>query len=334
MRRMAVGAGVVGLASAFVPHGSAFHAIPVVVLSLLALGAGVAGLALRRPSRDGTVALGLGLATVGIAAANILSEATSAPFAAFYFWPVLGSARFLDPRHAASQLSLALMGLGASFFAAGDPDGVVRFVANGAALALAAWLVGHAAHREHDWADRLARTAVTDGLTGLGNRRAFDQELRQQLGQRARGGPAVSLVLLDIDRFKAINDSLGHARGDEVLRGTADAMRRTARVNDRLFRIGGDEFALIVHAQEPAGAVRLAERLRFALRAMDVPGGAVTASIGVAQEADDPGGNLFLRADRALYRAKAGGRDRVCAATRAGEVDTLADEHGFRLVTG
>ena len=98
MRRMALGAGAVGLVSALVPHGSEFRALPVVILSLLALVAGGVGLALRRPSREVTLALGMGLASVGITGANILSEASVAPYTAFYFWYFLYSCCLLSER--------------------------------------------------------------------------------------------------------------------------------------------------------------------------------------------------------------------------------------------
>ncbi len=158
-----------------------------------------------------------------------------------------------------------------------------------------------------------------DALTGLFNRRHFRDILAVEL-ERARRSPSpVSLILMDVDRFKRINDTCGHATGDEVLRRVAQCVGRGLRRPDTACRYGGEEFALLLPGSDGHAARHVAERVRAAVAAVTVghPGGpaAVTASLGVATM---PAGEswdadiLVDRADRALYAAKRAGRDRVC----------------------
>lgn len=171
--------------------------------------------------------------------------------------------------------------------------------------------------------ERMHRKAVeasrTDMLTGLPNRRAFYDEAVQELERARRYGHSVSLIMLDIDSFKAINDSHGHAAGDEVLRHLAGILGQEKRSHDLVGRLGGEEFALILPEASPTEAVSLAERIRAAIAAdLAVHNGvamAYSASFGVAQRR--PGESiesLLHRADEALYAAKAAGRNRVEAA--------------------
>lgn len=160
-----------------------------------------------------------------------------------------------------------------------------------------------------------ASQASTDPLTGLANRRAFEQEVTRRCAEAVRYGNPVSLLMLDIDRFKAINDTYGHAAGDEVLVRVADALRRCAREADLPIRLGGEEFGILLPVTPMDGARIFAERVREAIAAERVltAGQAIafTASIGVAQylrSEDHPA--WAQRADAALYAAKRGGRNR------------------------
>lgn len=157
--------------------------------------------------------------------------------------------------------------------------------------------------------ERLLTEARTDPLTGLLNRRALDERLEAELARQARAGGAVSLLLLDIDYFKQVNDDHGHAHGDLVLRGVADAIRAIARTGDVMGRIGGDEFALLVADTDATGAEIVAERLVESIRPIGI-----TVSVGAATAG--PGEDwtvqtLLGAADRALYAAKRDGRDRA-----------------------
>lgn len=158
-----------------------------------------------------------------------------------------------------------------------------------------------------------------DALTGLANRRQFEERLRHHLLEHARHRQPVSLILLDIDMFKTVNDIFGHQGGDEVLKEVAEAARNTVREIDLCARYGGEELAILLPQTNLAGASRTAERLREAvanLRVTPPNGGSpitVTASFGVASytESVKAGDLLFPAADMALYQAKSAGRNCV-----------------------
>jgi diguanylate cyclase (GGDEF)-like protein len=166
--------------------------------------------------------------------------------------------------------------------------------------------------------EELERRATTDSLTGLANRGHFYEQANRHVQQAQRYGDALSLLALDIDHFKSINDTHGHQAGDSVLRGLAEHFRQGIRVFDLIGRVGGEEFAILLPNTDLDGAVGLAERLRESLTALrfKVDGETecvVTVSIGAASllPADAGLDRLFARADQALYRAKAAGRNRV-----------------------
>lgn len=182
-----------------------------------------------------------------------------------------------------------------------------------AALRALAGLLGDALGRAR-LVHRLERLSATDELTGLGNRRTFDEALRAELGRARRTGLPLGLVLLDIDRFKDLNDAHGHQAGDAVLASLGRLLRAQMRGEDRACRFGGEEFALLLPATGEAQATAVAERVRRAVAAMPAPAGRVTASLGVAVSAGrDDGERLVAAADERLYRAKHEGRDRVVA---------------------
>lgn len=172
---------------------------------------------------------------------------------------------------------------------------------------LAFALIAADAHR------RLRELASTDQLTGLPNRRAFNDYLAAQVAQARRHGRPLSLAMLDIDHFKRVNDTHGHPGGDRVLRTLSDRLRTHARAGEMLARIGGEEFALVIPDADAEAALTAGERLHRLVRDEPIaPAGTVTISVGLAtltgEESDD---DLLRRADRALYAAKQAGRDRV-----------------------
>ena len=160
--------------------------------------------------------------------------------------------------------------------------------------------------------------ATTDALTGLPNRRYFD-EFVGLMARRRRAGDTVAILMVDIDRFKLLNDRYGHAVGDEVLRAVAAAIVSAVREDDVPARFGGEEFVVLLRNPEAADAVEVGERIRAAVRGLDLRRhgvSKVSVSVGVAVD-DGPEGTieeLIETADRALYRAKRAGRDRVVAA--------------------
>jgi diguanylate cyclase (GGDEF)-like protein len=164
----------------------------------------------------------------------------------------------------------------------------------------------------------MERQSRIDALTRVFNRRYFDERVASELERALRTQAPISLLVADIDHFKRINDQFGHARGDEVLRAVARALREGVRAQDAVCRYGGEEFALILADTDARQAVAVAEGLRRAVAAVPGPEGtALSISIGVASTAD--GGidgviDLFHAADEALYKAKASGRNRVMRA--------------------
>jgi diguanylate cyclase (GGDEF)-like protein/PAS domain S-box-containing protein len=161
---------------------------------------------------------------------------------------------------------------------------------------------------------QLRHQAEHDMLTGLANRRAFNAELARQLARERRYGGECALLLVDLDGFKEVNDTLGHAVGDLVLEAVANVLRERTRDTDLAARLGGDEFAVLLPSTSRQGAEVLAIDLVQAIRELDVePGAAVTASVGLVSSAELPGErdeeSLLLAADDAMYAAKRGGRD-------------------------
>jgi len=164
----------------------------------------------------------------------------------------------------------------------------------------------------------LAAASRRDPLTGLPNRRAFEEELGREAARAARAGAPLAVVALDVDRFKAVNDTHGHAAGDAVLREVGVRIGAAVRAGDLAARIGGEEFALLLPGAGLTGAVELAERLRAAIAAAPVDAGgtplAVTVSLGCATLAPgEPPTALLARADARLYEAKRDGRNCVRA---------------------
>ncbi len=177
-------------------------------------------------------------------------------------------------------------------------------------IAAVTWLSISARQAEEDSQTQL----MTDALTGLPNRFALAAERRAIDG--ARGGVAAAVLVIDIDHFKHVNDTAGHVRGDALLRHTADVLNRALGGRGCLVRYGGEEFVAVLRDRDALGAAVIAEELRARIAASPDGGDTLTVSIGVARTDDrhTTFAELFDAADGALYRAKAGGRNRVVAA--------------------
>jgi diguanylate cyclase len=162
---------------------------------------------------------------------------------------------------------------------------------------------------------RLEAQALTDPLTGLANRTLLRATLEQAIQQNHRTGAPMTLVALDLDHFKSINDTLGHDAGDAVLRGVGDLLHRRIRRADKVFRLGGEEFLALLYGTDAENGERVAEELREAIGSLPlVPGRSVTVSIGVAAlRRGEDWAAWMKRSDDNLYRAKSAGRDRVAA---------------------
>jgi diguanylate cyclase (GGDEF)-like protein len=204
---------------------------------------------------------------------------------------------------------------------AGAPGGALVFLSAGArepdagildALSVAGAQVGDLLgmlQERLDAVGSLRRLALTDELTGLPNRRAWEEAVRRELARAVRDRHPVCVAVLDLDGFKRFNDDHGHQAGDRVLADSARAWQSQMRSSDVLARYGGEEFAALIPAWPLDVAVEVVERLRLATA------GGLTASAGVASwDGLESGEELFGRADAALYEAKQSGRDRTVAA--------------------
>jgi two-component system cell cycle response regulator len=167
----------------------------------------------------------------------------------------------------------------------------------------------------------LEQLAITDGLTKIHNHRFFQDQLAREIKRSERTGEPLSLVLVDIDDFKALNDRYGHAVGDAVLEALAGLLVEQTRDQDLVARYGGEEFAILAPATDHGGALALAEKVHVAVGAANFLASSqaltITVSAGVAVYHGDRE-RFFHEADRALYAAKGAGKDCVVAAKAAG----------------
>ena len=183
---------------------------------------------------------------------------------------------------------------------------------------------------------RLKRLVAVDGLTGIANRRHFDRALERELRRTRREQQPLSLIFLDLDEFKRFNDTYGHARGDDVLRSVAHTLDETfRRGGDLVARYGGEEFAVILPGVDSRRASLYAERLRRRIWRLGIPYGAshvtdrVTISAGVATIPTPlvaSSSALMLTADRALYRAKCLGKNRIVTSVVDANIDSTPIE--------
>ena len=168
---------------------------------------------------------------------------------------------------------------------------------------------------------RTRRLASTDGLTEIYNHRTFQERLSQEIARANRYSRPLSLLMIDVDRFKVYNDTYGHPHGDIVLQDLARLLREMSRTSDTVARYGGEEFAVILPETDSVNAQKIGQRLReqverYPFRGQELmPGGTLTISIGVATHVAAGSKDVLLQAaDRALYTAKREGRNRVCVA--------------------
>ena len=164
--------------------------------------------------------------------------------------------------------------------------------------------------------NQLANSARTDPLTGLMNRRAFNEVLKYEAGRTNRYGTKAVLILMDIDHFKGVNDTYGHPVGDEVLKRIAATIRDNIRDTDSACRFGGEEFAILLSDTSPEGGLTVSHALRKVIEeTVIVPSPdqsiKVTASFGLTQLAENRIEEALIRADKALYQSKERGRNRV-----------------------
>jgi diguanylate cyclase (GGDEF)-like protein len=186
-----------------------------------------------------------------------------------------------------------------------------------AALMLLTLVLARPLLRAFRWTEEQASEARVDSLTGLANRRALEEVLAAEISRAQRFTHQLAVVLLDLDRFKEINDSFGHAAGDVMLRAVSRLLTSLARQGDTVARWGGEEFVVVLPETDLAGAERFAERLRRTIEAQSVGDMQTSASCGVATMLpEDNVEELLHAADQALYQAKTNGRNRTESAIR------------------
>lgn len=197
-------------------------------------------------------------------------------------------------------------------------------VSTAVAFGLFGYLLGKREQRLRKLAERFAEASITDALTGLINAQQFHSRLGEALERHRRSGENLSLIIMDLDRFKMVNDSWGHPTGDKVISAVGDLLRANLRPYDTAGRVGGEEFGIVLPHTDSAEASLVAERLRQKLanrRFYPVNNSeefTVTASFGIASvpsEEEITRTQFYARADKALYSAKEAGRNRIDIAT-------------------
>jgi diguanylate cyclase (GGDEF)-like protein len=260
-----------------------------------------------------------GLLTVSMAATACFATWYQGYYGIFWSYPILFGAYFVLPRRQATLIGAGLTVVMTVIAAqkVGWPPALRAFASMGLTLFMISWALGIIGELQR----ALREQAITDPLTGAFNRRHLQAELAR-LSQPGQGvSQSHSLLAIDIDHFKRVNDRFGHAEGDAVLRRLVTAILTRKRASDLLFRTGGEEFMLLLYRTSPAQARAIAEDLRERLESQAwLPNGdTITISIGVNTWRPGQGVDEWMRgADRALYEAKREGRNRV---TMAGEFE-------------
>lgn len=276
------------------------------------------------------VSIGLITATIGLNPRETGNEA-------YYLLVVLYASYFFTPRQAAIQTALVIGAYGAvTFTGLHDGSAGPRWLNLSGVVVVVSGVVLLLRSRLDTLIASLNRAALTDPLTGLLNRRAFEGRLQEEAARSEREGTALCMLALDIDHFKHVNDRYGHPTGDAALATIAAVVEQAARQGDVVARVGGEEFSVLLIGAGCSEAMVAAERIRQAVEASVDPGwGPLTISGGVAEllpAHEDAAVTLQRDADRLLYVAKAMGRNRVaCAEGQATQsIDGAAQPAAFR----
>ena len=255
------------------------------------------------------------LGIAGVTAATAVAEPIGLT-PVFLLWPMLVAAYFLPARTVLAHFALGLVALGAALAFWVEPGlRLATFLAVTVIVGVVPAVVLGLREQMAGLIRTLGEQATIDSLTGALNRAAFEQRLEAELVRCERSDLPCALVVFDIDHFKAINDSYGHAAGDHALRRLARAVEHGKRRSDVFARVGGEEFAVVLPDTDLDGAAAFADGLRQRL-ARELAGPAMTVSVGVSdlQTAGASMRRMLEQADDALYAAKRAGRDRVVRA--------------------
>ncbi len=301
---------------------SGSHPILVALIGLIAVMTG-GMLCSKSTSLSGRfMSPALGFGTLLITLVVIASGQPNGRYTLFYVWVIFQASYFLSPRAATMHLLSVAVGYAVALSVL--HGGVDQWVLLFGTVVTTGWLIGVLRAR----VVRFAKQARTDGLTGSANRRRFDEDIELAFEDARRDNTRLSLVLIDLDHLKAVNDHHGHLEGDAVLCRFAQLCAET--IEPPVARLGGDEFAIIATDSDPQAATALAYRIHAAVRSdPELSGHAVTISIGIATfpAHADSSRSLLLAADRALYHAKHSGRDQIVAYGPIVEDGPTDDQH-------
>src|SRR3954453_7579649 len=302
------GAVVEGLVETAIPGGPEFSLLPGFAALAIAPLAALLG---PRLSRRALFALGpLGAMLVAFALASTQGESDAA---VMYMWPVLWTAAFYGRR--GTIAIIACIGVAHGVALATMPPGVGnvdRWIDVVVSVAVVGAVVRGLAARNEGLVAHLKAEARVDALTGLLNRRGFEERLAVEMSRATRDGSRLAVVTFDLDHFKAVNDEQGHEAGDRALVALARVIGRHVRGGDVAARWGGEEFVVVLPGAGPDAARAFAERIRAALAGTAL-GVTVSAGVGTGEAPFDPRA-LIASADAAMYAAKHAGRDRTVVA--------------------
>jgi diguanylate cyclase (GGDEF)-like protein len=319
LRRATIGGYLAGgatvLTALALPDSDPSDHLELAVIGALLLAIALA-LALWRTPPD-AVALALPLVATLIISALVAACRPMALVPIFYVWPLVLTAYSCQRREVLLNYLAVLVGFAIALAGWAPPDTrIVMWVLVAVVGGVLATLVTALKERLSLVVGDLRSLATHDPLTGVLNRRAFAAALEDALLRAARDDVPSAVLVLDVDWFKAINDTWGHATGDRTLKDLSATLQRCTRASDEVGRLGGEEFGILLHATDAAGAEVYAERLRLAVAGssgQDAP--AITVSIGVAaMKPDQDVDHVLDAADYAMYAAKDAGRDRVVVA--------------------
>ena len=240
-----------------------------------------------------------------------MSLATQGMYGAMWAFPVVLLAFFAMPREVANVVGIAIIAFGTLLLGTTQDFGtLLRYFL---AMSFCLVVINIMLNVLTSMHERLIEQSITDGLTGAFNRRHMDQSLAEVIERHSRTGALASILVLDIDHFKQVNDRHGHEAGDETLKAIVSIVRERCRKLDTIFRQGGEEFLVLLPDTRAGEAMMVAENLRKAVAdAAVLPNERITVSMGVGElRAGDDVKGWVKRVDDALYRAKTGGRNRV-----------------------
>ena len=301
------------------PHRSILWAVAAFWLLLALVGMSLAPTVASKPWCVTYSVTWTALSAFGVAMVAVLDSGMNSPILILLFLPLIYGTLMFTPRAAgicglAALVSLALVALIDRDVASSPGRSFLLFAAVAGASVLTVAAAINRTHIEEHEAElqaALADLAATDELTGCAVRRVLRQRMEEEIARSVRSGSPLSLLMIDVDEFKSVNDTYGHVVGDHVLASIGEVLRHSGRTFDLVSRVGGDEFALLLPDTDVPGAVRVAERIRQDLPVeVEVP---VTLSIGVgALDRSMPSAEHLLDdADFALYQVKRAGRDAI-----------------------